>query len=102
MGRKYTARTDGNQSEIVSEYRKHGVTVVPTHMVGNGFVDIVIGYHGHNGLVEIKDPTQPPSKRKLTPDEQEFHNLWGGVLRIIETVEDVREHVEEIKELYKI
>jgi hypothetical protein len=41
---------------------------------------------GCNLLVEIKDEEQPESKRKLTPDEVEWHQKWRGQVHIVEGV----------------
>ena len=82
------AKVDGNQSEIVRYLRAMGASVYPTHVVGGGFPDIVVGYRGVNYLFEIKDPSQPPSRRKLTPEELAFHDGWGGQVAVVETVED--------------
>ena len=81
----------------MKEYRRLGASVKPTHNVGQGFGDAVIGLHGINDIIEIKDPRQPPSKRKLTPDEQEFHDSWKGLILIIETNNDVKEHIESMR-----
>lgn len=96
MGRKYLAKADRNQPEIVAEYRRLGATVKPVHMVGSGFVDIVIGFMGVSDLVEIKDPEKPLSSRKLTPLELEWHKDWQGSARVIETKDDVKAHLDEI------
>lgn len=99
---KYAARTDSNQKEIVNMYRRLGATVAPTHMVGSGFPDIVIGKYGLSDLVEIKDGSKPPSAQKLTGDEQKFHRSWGGSVRIIRTVDDVMTHVQELCNIAQI
>lgn len=83
------AKVDSNQSEIVSVFRKLGYSVFCTHQVGSGFPDIVCGKNGINLLVEIKDGSLSPSRRKLTKDESAFHNLWLGNIVIIESVDDV-------------
>ena len=85
------ARVDGNQTHIVGILRKLGATVAHTHMIGQGFPDIVVGHKGLNYLVEIKDPRMPPSRRKLTPDEQKFFDEWCGSAVIIENEIDCRE-----------
>lgn len=82
-------KADKNQPDLVKQIRKLGISVAHTHTVGDGFVDAVLGYKGVNYLVEIKDPSQPPSKRKLTPDEIKFHESWRGQVAIIETIDDV-------------
>jgi len=81
-------RTDANQLEIVEKLRQIGAVVHPTHMVGNGFPDLVVGYCGTNYLFEVKDGNQPPSKRKLTPDEQIWHDRWKGQVAIVTCWED--------------
>ena len=83
------AKVDDNQPEIVKFFRDLGWTVAHTHMVGKGFVDIIVAKNGVNVLVEIKDEKKPPSARKLTPDEQKFHEEWKGLIRIIESRQDV-------------
>jgi Holliday junction resolvase len=82
------ARTDENQVEIVQAFRRMGYSVKPTHQVGDGFPDIVIGKNNMNTLIEIKDGKKPPSARKLTPDEVEFHKKWRGRVEIIESIDD--------------
>lgn len=58
-------------------------------MVGEGFVDAVVGFRKINYLMEIKDPAKPPSARKLTPDEQHFFDTWKGQVDKVETIDDV-------------
>lgn len=38
-------------------------------------------------LMEIKDPSKPPSERRLTPAQAEFHAAWTGPIYICETPE---------------
>lgn len=82
------ARVDANQAEIVAALRSAGASVYPTHALGKGFPDIVVGFRGVNYLMEIKDGSKPPSKRQLTPDEAEFHAAWAGTVHIVESVDD--------------
>lgn len=77
------ARKDDNQTRIVEELRSLGLSVAVTHMLGNGFPDICVGYRGRNWLFEIKDPDKPPSKRKLTSDEYDWHYSWKGQIDVI-------------------
>lgn len=81
-------KRDGNHSSIVSDLEVLGYSVATTADLGDGFPDIVVGIHGNNFLFEIKNPEQPPSKRKLTPDEEVFRNKWRGQYDVIETWED--------------
>lgn len=72
------ARIDDNQAEIVGVLREAGARVFCTHQLGQGFPDLLVGWQGVLMLLEIKDGDKPPSKRKLTPDEQAFFAAWAG------------------------
>lgn len=82
-------RVDANQPEIVAAFRRLGCTVAITSNVRGGFPDIVVGINGLNILVEIKDGSKVPSARKLTKDEQIFHDNWKGHAVVVESVDDV-------------
>ena len=62
------AKVDSNQSEIVKALRKVGATVLIISQLKNAF-DILVGYRGNLFIIEIKDGTLSPSRRKLTPGE---------------------------------
>jgi len=83
------AKVDANQPEIVAAFRKVGASVLHLHQVGSGCPDILIGYHGFNILVEIKDGSKPPSERRLTEDEEVFFDNWIGKIYIIENITQV-------------
>ena len=83
-------RTDRNHAEIINALRKiPNLSVFSTHEVGKGFPDIVIGYKGINYLIEIKDGNKPPSARKLTDSEVEFHLNWKGQIKIVNNLDEV-------------
>lgn len=82
------AKADGNQVEIVKALRDIGATVQHLHTIGKGCPDILVGYRGVNYLMEIKDGSKPPSKRKLTKDEQAWFNEWKGSVIVVESIED--------------
>lgn len=82
------ARTDANQTEIVNALRGVGASVAVTSMLGDGFPDLTVGFRGENYLIEIKDGSKPPSKRKLTPDEKSFHNSWWGKIDIVKNIDE--------------
>lgn len=93
---RQAARTDDNQNEIVQALRAVGASVAITSALGSGFPDIVAGYRGKNYLFEIKDGSKPPSRRKLTPDEQEFHDLWRGAVIVVINVDEALKAVGAI------
>jgi hypothetical protein len=71
-------RVDANQPELVKKLRELGASVHCTHMVGDGFPDLVVGWEGANILLEVKDSEKCASARKLTPDEERFRKAWKG------------------------
>ena len=85
------AKVDANQKEIVVALRKMGATVQHLHTLGKGCPDILVGFRGRNYLFEIKDGGKVPSKRKLTPDEEEWIRAWNGHVSIIEKFQDAFE-----------
>ena len=85
-------RVDANQPLIVRAVKQVGALWIPTSGDPEIGFDGLIGFRGTLYAVEIKDPMQPPSKRKLTPTEtKRFGELAsvGSELHIIHTPEDV-------------
>lgn len=81
------AKVDRNQAEIVAALRQIGATVQPLHAVGQGCPDLLAGFRGVNYLIEVKDWQQPPSGRKLTGPQEEWHGGWKGHRAVVETVD---------------
>ncbi len=81
------AKVDDNQQDIVDGLREIGASVFITSGVGDGFPDLTCGFNGVNWLFEVKNPEQPPSKRRLTDDEQAFMLAWRGQYAVVETAE---------------
>lgn len=88
MTLRLRSKVDANQPKLVAQIRKLGATVKVVSQLKR-FCDIVVGYQGKNYLIEIKDPDKPPSQRKLTPDEIDFHMEWEGQIDVVHTIEDV-------------
>jgi hypothetical protein len=96
------ASTDDNQTEIVKALRKIGCSVAVTSAVGDGFPDLVVGRIDINGdrknwLVEVKDGNKPPSKRKLTPAQVDFHLAWKGQIAVVKSTVEALDLVLNIK-----
>jgi hypothetical protein len=75
--KKY-GRTDQNQTELVRNLRKAGCNVLSLASVGDGCPDLLV-YRNATGLLtmlEVKNPNQPPSKRRLTPHQIKFREEW--------------------------
>ncbi len=85
---RYAARVDANQPEIIKDLRAIGATVQPLHQVGKGCPDLLVGFRGLNHLLEVKDGDKPPSKRRLTPAEQRWHDEWRGQKAIVKNVDE--------------
>jgi len=81
------ANLDSNQPDIVDALRKAGASVTSTAGVGNGFPDLAVGVRGVTVLMEVKDGSKPPSHRKLTSPEREWHGAWRGSVFVVESVE---------------
>lgn len=82
-------RTDGNQTPVVNDLRSRGFSVLILSGVGKGCPDLCVGKWGQNVLVELKDPAQPPSRTRLTPDEAAFHAGWRGKVIVAKTAEEI-------------
>jgi hypothetical protein len=82
------AHVDSNQAEIVDALRAAGASVEPKlARVGEGCPDLLVGIRKVTTVFEIKDGNKPPSKRRLTKDEEKWHNSWSGSVYIVESVE---------------
>ena len=86
------AHVDENQPLIVAAVRLiPGVKVKPTHVVGDGFTDLVIGFRGQNFLQEVKPPLFRGIDRRrteLNELEQAWHEEWTGKTDVVRTVLD--------------
>jgi hypothetical protein len=81
------ARVDANHAVIVGALLRCGATVQSLAAVGQGCPDLMVGFRGRTLLMEVKDGDKIPSKRRLTPDQQEWHAAWAGHVVVVESVE---------------
>jgi len=79
----YSRKTDDNQKAIVATLTAIGATVFDCSAVGEGFPDLVVGYHGKNYLIEIKQP-----EGKMTESQKLFSTLWRGHYSIARTEQE--------------
>lgn len=79
-------RVDRNQQQIVSALRQVGCTVQSLAALGKGVPDLLVARGGRNMLLEVKDGEAPPSKRKLTDDEREWHVRWNAPVFVVNSV----------------
>jgi|LakMenEpi03Aug12_release.lakeMendotaPanAssembly.Ray.scaffolds.fasta_scaffold938824_2 hypothetical protein len=87
-GVRRIAKTDANQPDIVSALRGVGASVCLLSQVGSGVPDLLVGFRGINLLMEVKDGNKPPSSRKLTKDQEDWHSEWRGQVVVVTTVEE--------------
>ena len=84
-------KLDVNHNEILRAARDLGATTQSLASIGDGCPDAVIGYKGHNLIIEIKNGGEIPSRRKLTEDEERWHSDWRGQVAVVESVDDLME-----------
>lgn len=92
------AKIDANQPDIVQALKQQGCSVAITSSAHDGFPDLVVGYNGITVLVEVKDGSLPPSKRRLTPKQVEFHNEFTGAIVILESIDDAVQLVSKMRQ----
>ena len=90
-------KKDANQNDIVAALIAIGCTVADTSMAGDGFPDLVVGIAGTNLLLEVKDEAQPPSKQRLTTDQQLFHSQWKGPIYVVNSVDQAIRIVNRVR-----
>lgn len=77
------AKIDRNHVEIVAALRGVGASVQDLAAVGKGCPDLLVGYRGHNYVLEVKTP-----KGTSTPAQITWHADWRGVVHIVRSVDD--------------
>lgn len=97
MSRRHrTTRRDANHNEIVAALKVMGCTVVDLAAVGGGAPDVLCGYHGHNVLLEIKNParkTKGDNAAKTMKKQAEFRAAWRGHVAVVFTVDEALREV---------
>ncbi len=83
-------RTDSNHTEIMDALRTIGAKPQSLASVGDGCPDILVGYHGVNVLLEVKDGAKVPSKQALTSAERTWHDTWPGQVAIVTSAEEAQ------------
>jgi hypothetical protein len=91
----YHKKTDGNQQEIMTEFRRLGATVQTLHTVGRGVPDLLVGYKGLNLLVEVKS-----ERGVFTPEQVKWFEKWQGTVYTIWTISDCEMCLEIAQQEY--
>jgi len=66
------------------------------HKVGQGCPDILVGKHGVNILMEIKDGSKVPSAQKLNERQVKWHEAWNGNAYVVNSIEAALTIIKEI------
>lgn len=82
------AKVDANHVEIVEALKAVGASVVSLASVGRGCPDLLVGFRGKTYVMEVKDGAKPPSRQKLTDDQNKFVGLWRGQYALVTNVND--------------
>ena len=77
-------RVDNNQSEIIEQAKKLGISAQSLHTIGSGCGDVLFGYAGINIFAEIKD-----GKNDLNNMQVNYHNSWNGQICTIRNIDDL-------------
>ena len=80
------AKVDYNHAEIAGALLARGCSVKSLAPMGHGMPDLLVGRHGFNFLLEVKNSAMPPSKQKLTHDEVVFKQQWRGQYAVVNSV----------------
>ena len=93
------AKVDANHGAILAALRAAGCSVQSLATVGRGCPDLLVaGPDGDLHLMEIKDGSKPPSKRRLTPDESRWISAWRGSVHVVHSPEGALAVVGAVKE----
>lgn len=90
-------RLDANHRETVRALRQIGASVQTLASLGDGAPDLLIGFRGVNALLEVKDGDKPPSARRLTEDEADWHAGWRGQVIVVHSAAEAVRYVESIQ-----
>lgn len=88
---RWAARTDANQHAIVKALRWRGATVHSLHRVGQGCPDLLVGFKGHNLLMEVKT-----KDGTLTKGEADWHRKWEGMVYTVRTCDEALDILDRI------
>ena len=79
-------KSDDNQREIVQALRESGASVLVLSGVGRGCPDLLVGHHGLNFLLEVKNLFGRGVR--LTPSEKKFMENWKGIVFQVTSAEE--------------
>lgn len=89
---RYARNVDGNHRTVVDAFRRAGCSVLVLSTSVAGAPDLLAGCAGRSFLVEVKDGSKPPSRRKLRDSQVEFAASWrGSPVHVVKSAEEAFE-----------
>lgn len=79
--KRYAAKRDSNEAEIVAVLKAAGASVV--QLSQEGVTDLLVGFNETNFLLEVKTGTG-----KLTAAQIDFFETWNGQKAIVRTPDE--------------
>lgn len=86
---RLASKRDANHKHILDAFRQAGCSVLDLSRVGGGCPDALVARNGHSLLVEIKDGTKAPSRRRLRANQDDFSARWRGRICLVSSIDDV-------------
>jgi len=77
------AKVDANQGDIVEPLLAIGASVQSLARVGNGCPDLLVGWRGHNVVMEVKMPGE-----KLNAVQKPWHRDWKGRSHVVRSFDE--------------
>ena len=93
-------RKDDNHREIQQALERAGALVIDCTPAPSLHFDCIVIFRGRLHIVEIKNPLQPPSARRLTPGEarrKEQIEYKGVPYNTVETIEQALKLIGAVK-----
>ena len=87
------ANIDANHRAIVAHLEAIGCSVQSLASAGKGVPDLLVGRRAVNVLIEVKNPQQKPSARKLRKTQVSFHQKWKGQIGVAHTPQEAEQIV---------
>ena len=84
--RRYGARVDANQGEVVDAIRAVGGVVTYLFKVGGGVADLLVSFRRQWYVFEVKDGAKVASRRALNDDEKKWHAEQVAPVHIVTSV----------------
>jgi hypothetical protein len=84
------AKVDANQNQVVHALLAAGCKVTLLHRVGAGCPDLLVCDPSKRFvMIEVKDGAKSPSRRTLTPEQEDWHKAHEGApVYVISSVEE--------------